>query len=262
DFGALLPIVVLDSGVVRAALVDVDDLGKAVVLDGAREEAPRRTTIAFGGQQEVDGVPLLINRAIPIPVLAANLDVRLVQSPAFADRTDAAFALPFAKGFLQHRNQLDDPAVNGGMIDEQAALLHHLFEIAQTQRVGDIPPHAHQHDVQWKRFRWITLLTLFMTVRSLRAAKQPRCNMTTGIARTGRFVWRNKRGNCDERLIATEPEIVSVRLSPASAKAVRRYAFDRDITVQELLRRDSASTCSRHTVADGHTARRRDGPTR
>src|SRR5450755_2621198 len=83
DLGAVLPIVVLDSGVVRAALVDVDDLGKAVVLDGAREEALRRTTIAFGGQQEVDGVPLLINRAIPIPVIAADLDVRLVQSPAF-----------------------------------------------------------------------------------------------------------------------------------------------------------------------------------
>jgi hypothetical protein len=110
----------------------------------------RRTTIAFGGQQEVDGVPLLMNRAMPIPVLAANLDVRLVQSPAFADRTDATFALPFTKGFLQHRNQLDDPAVNRGMNDKQAALLHHLFEIAQTQRVGDIPRHAQQHDVQWK----------------------------------------------------------------------------------------------------------------
>ena len=106
DLGALLPIVVLDSGVVRAALVDVDDLGKAVVLDGAREEAPCRTTITFGGQQEVDGVPLLINRAIPIPVLAADLDVRLVQAPTLADRADAPFALPFTEGFLQDRDQL------------------------------------------------------------------------------------------------------------------------------------------------------------
>src|ERR1035438_6506674 len=53
-----------------------------------------------------------------------------------------------------------------------------------------------------KRFRWITLLTLFMTVRSLRAAKQPRCNMTTGIARTGLFAWRN--------LIATEPKMLTL----------------------------------------------------
>src|SRR5450631_837795 len=153
DLGALLPIVVLDSGVVRAALVDVDDLGKAVVLDGAREEAPRRTTIAFGGEQEVDGVPLLINRAIPIPVLAADLEILMYVSSnlqRLPTTPKPRFALPFTKGLLQHRNQLDDPAVNGGMIDEQAALLHHLFEIAQTQRVGDIPPHAHQHDVQWK----------------------------------------------------------------------------------------------------------------
>jgi hypothetical protein len=59
DRSAMLPIVVRDFGVVRVALVDVDDLEKAVVLDGAREEAPRRTIIAFEGQQEVDGVPSL-----------------------------------------------------------------------------------------------------------------------------------------------------------------------------------------------------------
>jgi hypothetical protein len=122
DLGALLPIVVLDSGVVRAALVDVDDLGKAAVLDGAREEAPRRTTIAFGGQQEVDGVALFIHGAIPVTIFPADLDIGFVQAPTVADRTEAAFALPFTKGFLQHRDELDDPAVNRGMIDEQAAL--------------------------------------------------------------------------------------------------------------------------------------------
>jgi hypothetical protein len=82
------------------------------------------------------------------------------QSQAFADRADAAFALPFAEGFLKHRNQPDKSAVNGEMIDEHAALLHHLFEIAQTQRVGDIPPDARQDDVQWNRSRLITLLAL------------------------------------------------------------------------------------------------------
>src|ERR1035438_2791190 len=112
--------VVLDSGVVRAALVEVDDLGKAVVLDGAREEAPRRTTIAFGGQQEVDGVALFIHGTIPVTIFPADLDIGFVQAPTLADRTEASFALPFTKGFLQHRDQLDGPAVNRGMIDEQA----------------------------------------------------------------------------------------------------------------------------------------------
>ena len=76
----MLPIVVLDFGVVRAALVDVDDLEKAVVFDGAREEAPRRTTIAFGGQQEVDVFPCFINRTIPISVLAPELPFRGVRN--------------------------------------------------------------------------------------------------------------------------------------------------------------------------------------
>jgi hypothetical protein len=76
DLGAVLPIVVLDSRVVRTALVDVDDLGKAVVLDGAREEPNCGATITFAGEQEVDGVPLLINRAIPIRLKCANAQKR------------------------------------------------------------------------------------------------------------------------------------------------------------------------------------------
>ena len=82
DLGAVLPIVVLDPRVVCAALSMLTILGRRLFLTARVEEALRRTTIAFGGQQEVDGVALLINRAIPIPVLAADLDVRFVQSPA------------------------------------------------------------------------------------------------------------------------------------------------------------------------------------
>src|SRR5450631_4817125 len=96
------------------------------------------------------GVALFIHGTIPVTIFPADLDIGFVQAPTLADRTDASFALPFTKGFLQHRDELDDTAVHRGMIDEQAALLHHLFEIAQTQRVGDVPPHAEQHDVQWK----------------------------------------------------------------------------------------------------------------
>src|SRR5450631_2203765 len=85
-----------------------------------------------------------------------------------------------------------------------------------------------------KRFRWITLLTLFMTVRSLRAAKQPRCNMTTGIARTGRFVWRNKHGNCDERLIATEPTRIAGYTSIRGSPAKRQQAGHTAVTAALL----------------------------
>ena len=105
-------------------------------------------TISPGGQQEVDGVPLLINVAVPIPVLTTELDVRLIEAPTLAARADGAFPLPFPEGDLQHRQQLNDLAVNGEMIDEHAAFLDHLFQIVQIQGVGDVPSHAEQHDVQ------------------------------------------------------------------------------------------------------------------
>src|SRR5260370_33706783 len=34
------------------------------------------------------------------------------------------------------------------MIDRDTALGHHLFKITQTERVGDVPPHAQQHQIE------------------------------------------------------------------------------------------------------------------
>src|SRR5258705_1226629 len=34
------------------------------------------------------------------------------------------------------------------MIDRDTALGHHLFKITQTERVGDVPPHAQQHHIE------------------------------------------------------------------------------------------------------------------
>jgi hypothetical protein len=35
--------------------------------------------------------------------------------------------------------------MQGGMIDEDAALGHHLFDVAKAQGVGCVPAHAQQH---------------------------------------------------------------------------------------------------------------------
>jgi hypothetical protein len=59
------------------------------------------------------------------------------------------------------RGQLDDPAVSRGMIDEQAALLHHVFALAQTQR-----RHTRTHSsiiANGNRSRLITLLALHLS---------------------------------------------------------------------------------------------------
>ena len=38
--------------------------------------------------------------------------------------------------------------MNRGVIDNHAALGHHLFHVAQAQRVGRVPAHADQHHLQ------------------------------------------------------------------------------------------------------------------
>ena len=38
--------------------------------------------------------------------------------------------------------------MNPGVIDDDAALSHHLFNVAQAQRVGRVPAHADQHHLQ------------------------------------------------------------------------------------------------------------------
>src|SRR5512144_3090540 len=75
--------------------------------------------------------------------LSLNLDVGLIHSPAGAHR--ALLALP-ESGF-QLRSKLLDPAVNVGMIDLDATLLHHFLQIPVAQRISQIPTSTEQDEV-------------------------------------------------------------------------------------------------------------------
>lgn len=145
DRRVMLGVVAFDAGGVGAALVNRDALRKAVVPDGPGEKPLRRRPITFGGEHEVHGVTGLVHRAIEVLPVPTDLDVGLVHAP-----TRSNGALPSTKGLFHDRHQLDDPTMNRGVIDAYATLLHHLFEVAQAQGIGHVPPHAHQHDLQGK----------------------------------------------------------------------------------------------------------------
>lgn len=49
---------------------------------------------------------------------------------------------PAIEALEQDRQEMPYPSVHGRMIDGDAALGHHLFEIAQAQTVGEIPTNA------------------------------------------------------------------------------------------------------------------------
>jgi len=60
-----------------------------------------------------------------------TLDVRLVDPPVRHDRT-----LALAKHRGQHRQELDQRPMDGGMIDDHTSLGHHLFDMTDAQRVA------------------------------------------------------------------------------------------------------------------------------
>jgi hypothetical protein len=82
---------------------------------------------------------MAVDRAIEIHPASADLDVSFIEMPFASDGPLAPIEL-----LQQERSIVDGPAVNGGVIDGDAALRHHLFEISQAQVIGQVPPDAQQ----------------------------------------------------------------------------------------------------------------------
>ena len=95
----------------------------------------------MGGKEQIKGLALCIHRAGPLSPFPFNFHVRLVKMPAAPHR-----ALLAAKRFLNLWSILDDPAIEGGMIDGHTPLAPHLFPWAVTERIGHIPSHAPQNN--------------------------------------------------------------------------------------------------------------------
>src|SRR3954453_20882737 len=105
-----------------------------MVLQHFAEEALGRSQVARGGEQKVDRRAVLVDGPVQIAPLAADLDVGLVN----ANRP----AVRLAKGSqptLDQRRAAQDPAVQGGVVDRQAALPEQLFNVAVAQGIAQIP---------------------------------------------------------------------------------------------------------------------------
>ncbi len=98
--------------------------------------------VAVGRQQEVNGLAIPVDGTIEIAPLALDFDVRLVCSPALADRALVAFP----ENGLQLRRELPDPAVNVGMVDFDPTLAHHFLQVPIAEWVSQIPADAGQND--------------------------------------------------------------------------------------------------------------------
>jgi Zincin-like metallopeptidase len=92
-------------------------------------------------QEKVDGSTMPINGAIEVDPLATNLNISLVYAPGIADRPRIT-----APALLKFRDIPLHPPQNGRMGQGDAALGHHLDEIAGAELKRQIPPHAQDDD--------------------------------------------------------------------------------------------------------------------
>ena len=132
-----------ERGEIGTAFVDGHRLGDAILSDRFLKVTPGCSLVPMGAQQEVDGVAVLVDGPVEIFPVALDADVCLIHSPALSN-----WQLATAKRFLQYRQQLERPAMDGRMIDRRPTFGHHFFKMTQTQRIGDVPAHARQNHLQ------------------------------------------------------------------------------------------------------------------
>ena len=117
-----------------------------MLSNGFLEEVPGGLLVAVGGEQDVDGLSLLVDRAIEVFPLTLNLNVGLIHPPA---RADGVFP-PFLESRLQLRGELLNPAINAGMIHVDAPLGHPFFQVPVAQWIREVPTDTGQDDVSFE----------------------------------------------------------------------------------------------------------------
>ncbi len=145
DRRAVLFMVALDGRFIGRTPVDRDLLRHAVTANRLGEEALGCSLVPLRREEKVNGLAVFIHSAIEIVPLPFDLDVGLVHTP-----TDPHRPLATVERLLELWAVLDDPPVDGRVIDLHATFKHEFFDMACAQRVGDIPTNTRQNDLLWE----------------------------------------------------------------------------------------------------------------
>ncbi len=142
DGGAVLLVVVLDGRFIGRTPVDRDRLGHAVTAERFGQEALRGLLIPLLGEEKGNGLTMFVYSTIEVIPRTFDLDVRLVHAPADPHR-----ALPAVERLRELRTVLDDPPIDGGMIDMYTPFKHESLDRARTEGIGHVPADAHENDL-------------------------------------------------------------------------------------------------------------------
>src|SRR6476661_1911170 len=107
-----------------------------------RKNALAAATLRLEAQPEVDCPTRPINRTIEVAPLASDLDVCLVNTPRQTNCKGIS-----APALLELRRVALNPSHDGRVCQRQAALRHHLYQVAQAQFEPKVPAHAQNDDL-------------------------------------------------------------------------------------------------------------------
>ena len=83
--------------------------------------------VSLGSEQEVHRVAVLVNSTVQLLPLACHFDVGLVHFPTVTNRAFTA-----ATNERHDRQNFQGPAMHGGVINKDAAFLHHFVSGLST----------------------------------------------------------------------------------------------------------------------------------
>jgi hypothetical protein len=121
------------ASLVGLAAVDDNAVRTSVTIQCLPEEAFRCRQIPVLAEPEFDRIADTIDSPVEKHPLSPNLDLGFIHVPFSRHVTLAQIV-----AFQQPRREMDHPAMDGGMIHDDAPLGHHLL---QAQPISKVPAH-------------------------------------------------------------------------------------------------------------------------
>src|SRR5258706_8231905 len=110
-----------------------------------REETFGCLSVSGRTEQKFQGISLRIHSTIEVHPHLFHFDVRLIDAPRVVRRFEMGSA-----SLLQFWCVALHPAVDGGVIDMQSPLKHHLLQISVAERIPEVPADTQQNNLGLK----------------------------------------------------------------------------------------------------------------
>lgn len=136
-----LGIALHDGHPIGLAAIDSDPLWSTVAGQSLAQEALGSFQVAIFAEHKLDCIAVAVDGSLQIKPLTFDLHIGLIQIPFACD-----WALPSMETLKQHGAEMQNPAVHRGMVQRDAALGHHFFQIAKAQIVSQVPSNTQKDD--------------------------------------------------------------------------------------------------------------------